>query len=417
MFCHVVRDILGLESGKTWNDVRRELSDEQVIGIHTAFRSLWPEDTDLSELLPRPKKDTFRAVYLGTSDPRTVVATAVGWLPYFDQVVLAHPFTNPLRVRPEYSPVESPSQHKAQTLKNVLLLLTLEPFIRTGHVHLIPNPGDINPHFGMAALRMAEQRTAVWKTDPRCAGALKALAEDDQQRFMRQLPESALRQFMREDLPEASDAEIEATIAYMKLELEADPCALLQPINPGEENSQLLYYTGYSLEAALYLASLTGSIVYTDVEAHWQQLHMHAGQASQPPSADWGPVARGLRTVDFPISTDVRTICEDLQAGRFGRMRLAFRQLAGAFDGASGPPQPNHIELQMANAAQAMQGEQAKVPNAERLAGHIGLSIPSGGFERNDVRRLLLTFGRAKSVRPIPFAMLIKLEAASASDG
>jgi hypothetical protein len=397
--------------------VRRELSDEQVAAIHKAFRSLWPEDTDLSELLPRPKKGRFRAVYLGTSDPRTVEAIALGWLPFFDEVVLPHPFVNPIRVRPEYSPIESPTQHKAQTLKNVLLLLTLEPFIWTGHVHLVPNPGDFNPQFGMTTLQMAKGRAAGWKPGLSSVGMLKALAEDDQQRFMRQLPESTLRQFMRQDLPAASDAEIDAAVAYMKLELEGDPCALLQPIDPGEENSQLLYYSGYSLEAALYLASLTGSAIYTDIEAHWQQLHMHARQANQPSSAEWGPVVRGLRTVGFPINTDVQTIYEDLQAGRFGRMRLAFRQLAEAFDGASGPPQPNHIERQMANAAQTMPGERNKVPNAERLAGHIELSVPSGGFERNDVRRLLLTFGRAKSVRPIPFAMLIKLTAASASDG
>lgn len=50
-----------------------------------------------------------------------------------------------------------------------------------------------------------------------------------------------------------------------------------------------------------------------------------------------------------------------------------------------------------------------------RLAGQIELSVPDGGFERNDVRRLLLTFGRAKSMCPIPFAMLIKLEAAAES--
>ena len=129
MFCHSVQDTLGLKSGKTWDDVRRELSDEQVKRIHEVFASLWPEDTDLSELLPRPRKGMFRAVYLGVSDPRTVVAMVLGWLPYFDQVILAHPFINPLRIKPEFSPTKSPSQHKAQTLKNVILLLLLEPFI------------------------------------------------------------------------------------------------------------------------------------------------------------------------------------------------------------------------------------------------------------------------------------------------
>ncbi|GLR26038.1 DUF4238 domain-containing protein [Limnobacter litoralis] len=417
MFCHVVQDTLGLKSGKTWDDVRRELSDEQVKRIHEAFASLWPEDTDLSELLPRPRNGTFRAVYLGTSDPRTVEATVLGWLPYFDQVILAHPFINPLRIKPEFSPTKSPSQHRAQTLKNVLLLLLLEPYIRAGYVHLIPDPGDFNSQFGMSALQMAEQRTAGWKPDRKSAGRLEALAKDDHQRLMRQLPESSLRRSMRQHMPEASDAEIDSVIAYMKSELAADPYALLQPIEPGESGAQFLYFKGYSLESAMYLASLTGSAIYTDVEAHWQQLHTHAQQADRAPNTAWTPVVDSLRVVNFPIDMNAQTLYETLQGGRFGSMKAVLRRFVDGVQQSSGAQQPEQIALQFAKAHQAMQGELADMPDALRLVGHVELSVPVRGFERNDVRRLLLTFGRAKSVRPIPFAMLINLEAATAADG
>lgn len=413
MFCGAVQDILGLNSGKTWDDVRRELSDEQVKCIHEAFGSLWPEDTDLSELLPRARIGTFRAVYLGVSDPRTVEATVLGWLPYFDQVVLAHPFINPLRMKPEYSPTESPSRHKAQTLKNVLLLLLLEPYIQAGYVHLIPDPGDFNPQFGMSALEMAEQRTAGWKPDRKSVGWLKAIAEDDHRRLMRQSPDCSLRPSMRHHMPEASDAEIDAAIAYMRSELAADPFALLQPIKPGEAGAQFLYFKGYSLESAMYLASLTGSALYTDVEAHWQQLHMHAQQVNRAPRSVWTAVVDSVRAVDFPIDLDAQSLYQALRAGRFGSMKRVLRRLAEAVQQQSGASQPDQMALHLRKAAQAMQGEWAKVPSRLRLAGQVELSIPAGGFERNDVRRLLLTFGKAKSVRPIPFAMFIKLKAAT----
>lgn len=61
-----------------------------------------------------------------------------------------------------------------------------------------------------------------------------------------------------------------------------------------------------------------------------------------------------------------------------------------------------------------MNGQWASVPQTLRLIGNVELSVPAGGFERNDVRRLLLTFGRAKTFHSIPLAMLIKLEAAAA---
>lgn len=417
MFCHAVQDILGLKSGKTWDDVRRELSDEQVKRIHEAFGSLWPGDTDLSELLPRPRKDTFRAVYLGVSDPRIVEAMVLGWLPYFDQVVLTHPFINPLHIKPEFSPTKSPSQHKAQTLKNVLLLLLLEPYIQAGYLHLIPDPGDFNPQFGMSVLQMAEQRTAGWKPARNSMGRLEALAEDDHRRLMRQLPESSLKRSMRQHMSEASDAEIEAAIMHIKSELAADPYALLQPIAPGEAGAQSLYFKGYSLESAMYLASLTGSAIYTDVEAHWQQLHIHARQADRASNTVWAPVVDSLRAVDFPIDINPQTIYEALQAGRFGSMKAVLRQFVDVAQLQSGAPRADQIALQLTKAAQAMEGEWADLPGTLRLVGHIELSVPVGGFELNDVRRLLLTFGRAKSVRPISFAMLVKFEAATAADG
>lgn len=318
-------------------------------------------------------------------------------------------------MKPEFSPTKSPSQHKAQTIKNAFLLLLLEPYIHAGYVHLIPDPADFNPQFGISVLQMAEQRTVGWKPDRKSMGWLGAIAKDDHRRLIRQLPDSALKHLMRQQTPEVSDTEIEEVIAYMKSELEADPFALLQPIEPGEAGAQFQYYKGYSLESAMYLASLTGSAIYTDVEAHWQQLNMHAQQASQTPNTAWAPVTDSLRAIHFPIEMNLQTLYEALRAGRFGSIRGVLRRLAGAVLQTSDVPHPEMIALQLTKAAQVLESEWDKIPKTLRLAGQVELSIPAGGYERNDVTRLLLSFGRAKSVRPIPLAMLIKLEAATAT--
>ncbi|QIN62599.1 hypothetical protein SBC1_26150 [Caballeronia sp. SBC1] len=67
MLCQAIERILGLDADKTWDDVRKYISDEQVTQIHKALAALWPADTNLPDLLPRPRKDTFRAVYMGLS--------------------------------------------------------------------------------------------------------------------------------------------------------------------------------------------------------------------------------------------------------------------------------------------------------------------------------------------------------------
>lgn len=224
-----------------------------------------------------------------------------------------------------------------------------------------------------------------------------------------------MRQWFRKHMSQASDTKIESAIAYMKAELAADPYALLQPIEPGETGAQFLYFKGYSLEAAMYLASLTGSAIYTDVEAHWQQLHLHAVQTGRAVAGSWTPVVESLRAIDFPIDMNAQTLYEVRQSGRFGGMRAAMRRLAEASRQSSGQPQQDQIALQFTAAAKAVKSQWASVPHTLRLIGNVELSVPAGGFERNDVRRLLLTFGKAKTVHFIPFAMLIRLEAAAAA--
>lgn len=411
MFCRTVQDILGLTADKTWEDVRRELSDEQVTRIHEAFESLWPEDTDFVELLPRPRKGTFRAVYLGIGDPRSVAATILGWLPYFDEVIIAHPFLNPLRIKPEHSPTKSPSKHKVQTLKNILLLLTLEPFIRAGFVHLIPDPGDFNPEFGRSVLNMAMRRTAGWKPEYPSGSLMEKLAKDDYLRLMKQLPDASLRSMLRKSTPEITQEQIEAVIEHIKTEVAEDPYALLQPVEPGEAGAQLLILKGYGLESAMFLASLTSSTIFTDVDAHWQQLHMHALQGDRSQDNIWKPVVDSLGDISFPIELGVEILLTELHAGRFGSIRPALRRIVEAAQQPSTAQCADQLTAQLNKAAEGIQREWADVPSVARLAGRIELSVPLTGFERNEVRRLLLTFGRAKTAIPIPFAMLIRLDA------
>jgi hypothetical protein len=409
MLCHAVQRILGLQSGKSWDDVRRELSADQVKQIYEVFASLWPPDTDLSELLPRPRRDTFRALYLGMGDPRTVQETVVGWLPYFDQVILTHPFINPVRIKPDFNPIESASKHKAQTLKNVLMLLLLEPYIDAGLVHLIPDPVDFNPQFGMSALKMAEERTANWKPDEKSKKRFEVLARDDFQRHLLQLPERSLAHFIKRGMPGATEAEIEKVIAYSNSRRESDPYALLQAFEPGEAGAQFLYVKGYTLESAMFLASLTGSAIYTNLEAHWHQLNSCARQAGEQPDQMWAPMVNELQKINFPIDLKADTLHAYLNNGQFGNMKVVLRRLMNMVQQPGPSSQGQELAQQLAKAAKTIEKELVKTSKT-RLIGRIELSVPEGGFERNEVRRLLLSFGRVKQTQPIPLVMFVKLD-------
>ena len=157
-FYRAVVDILGLNKKKTWEDVRRELSSDQVKRIHEMLEWLWPQDTNIADLLPRPDSRIFRAVYWGHIDPRTISESVISSLAYFDEIVILNPFPNPLYMNPDISPTRSPALHKSQMLKNVSVLMALQPFINAGFIHLGPNPVEFNAGFQQAMMAMVKAR-------------------------------------------------------------------------------------------------------------------------------------------------------------------------------------------------------------------------------------------------------------------
>lgn len=411
MFSHSVQRILGLDKGKTWKNVRRDLSDDQVKEIHEAYGSLWPKDTEITSLLPMPDQNISRGVYLGTIDPRTIAANAIGLLTYIDEIILPNPFINPAHIRPEYSPTHSPAQHKEQTLKNVILLLTLEPFIHAGMIHLIPDPTDFNEELRRSVWSMAEARTKNWEPSEEDMRQFNYLNEDDLKRSFGRLPEQSPRRQLRQVDPDMKDEMIEQVLALMKKQHEEDPLALLQPMEPGQDNAQLKIIKGFNLEIALFLAGLTGSFVYTDALLHWRHLHEHtrAGSLAQS-SASWNPVTEAIRAIIFPMENDGNKLMEDrLSGGQSGSIRNIITRLLASMLDYGIPARFNPMVTQLDNAVKRMQQKRQEQSSESVLDMQFEFSVPTDGFENNAVRRLIVTFGRAKDIRIVPIAMLLHL--------
>lgn len=126
-----VFEILKLSKGKTWEDVRREISDEQVIRIHELVGALWPRETELMNLLPRPDSKTLRALYAGIIDPRVILRNVIGFTLYFDEIIVQSPFINPACFKEEFNPIYSPSQFKGGDHKKRSASVTTRSFYRS----------------------------------------------------------------------------------------------------------------------------------------------------------------------------------------------------------------------------------------------------------------------------------------------
>lgn len=425
MFSRRVQDILGiLGTEKTWKDVQTGLSDEQVKEIHEAFESLWPKDTDITQLLPRPDGKILRALYLGVLDPRTIAVNVTGWLAYFDEICIPNPFVNAGGIRPEYSPTQSPRKYKTQTLKNVFVLMVLEPFIDAGLVHLIPDPADFNADFRHAVWGMAEARVPRnAELDEEDMQRVRALSKDEYMRATRALPIDALRGLITRASPELSPEDTEKLVAYFKKQQENDPLALLQPMQPGEEGAQLQIVKSFNLEVALFVAQLTGSMVYTDLRLHWRYLHEHTSAGLDAMQASpWLPLIEGAKETAFPLAGNPPVDLQVRMTGVLDDVRAAIRTLVNSVRASAGSAGAGkvakHLAVKMQGTKKSLRkrwkGLTSRKEARAQFQAHIELSIPRGGFERPTVRRLLLTFGRAKNIQTMPMAIFVKVEGADA---
>ena len=419
VFLNAVLDILGLDDGKTWEDVRRDLSDDQVKRVHKVMEALWPKDTDIANLLPRPDERVFRAVCMGLTDPRTISLSVTSSLAYFDEIVVMNPFPNPLYMSAEYSPTVSPAQHKSQMLKNVSLLIQLQPLIGAGIVHLVPNPMEFNAEFCLDMNEMIDRRRGNWEPTTEEVRLMEFLRRDELKRLLLRLPEAQSRRQISDRHPDLSPEQLDETIKSMKEELLQDPYALLQPIAEGENSGELQGFRSMNLELALFFAHLTGAAIYTDMPAHWRQLHEDtsaAGNAGK--SSKWAPLAARMASLEFPIETNPQIILEARNTGKHGCMRSVFRRIWNAALELGESADADGIARRLANRLEKASVKAARewrrcstttVPST-RFRRRIKLSAPPGGFNKNGVNRLLVTSGRTNYLESVPIALHLALE-------
>ncbi|MGH8030426.1 MAG: SEC-C metal-binding domain-containing protein, partial [Arenimonas sp.] len=288
-FIRALASVLELNDDTPWTEIQRGLSDAQVSRVHRIAQGLWPEGSDLAELLPRPTPGRTRAVYMGSSDPRTMAASVISLVPLFDQVLVMDPFVNPRYIRPEYNPVIAPTQYKLQFLKNAMFWLSLAPLIAAGNVVLFPNPADLDFAFHSAMHAMAMERTADWVMDTQDLEEFRGLGRDDFQRTLLLLPDATLKSLFRKSTPDVPDDTLDGVIATMRELGEADPLALLQVLPLGPDGGQILALRCVTLEVALFVAQTTGAVIVTDLHALWEHLHRHTHAARVPDGAAPGP--------------------------------------------------------------------------------------------------------------------------------
>jgi hypothetical protein len=406
-------NVLGLERGKNWNQVRRDLTDEQISKIYFLYEGLWPLETDLLALLPKPD-GIARAVYTGSIHPATITDFALGASLYFGELIVEHPFLHAGTVKKDFSPVENPRAYRQEFLKTVLFFLTVMPLVELGLVNLIPDPCSRDVHLRDQMLHMAKSRSAGMHIDRRNERRIEQLMKQDFQRGIISLPREALRSQLLRAFPKLDSARQEETLSYMEQLKENDPLAVLQEdsLAGGKTGGQFnMMKLAPNFEIAMYLAQATGSCIVTDSPFRWTEVKKAIRQRAGGPYPGLVTLARDIECSDFAFPqnvTDIAVFAFDKTFAAYpSLMRDIFKYLSNL---SNRGPKPNREAQLTGRFAKAHAPVQTAIKKVRVLAktARISCVFPSGGIQDNTVNRLLLMSSSESHLPNVPMAFFIE---------
>lgn len=258
--------ILGLDKGKSWNKARLELTDAQIGEAYFLFESLWPTDTDLMALLPKPD-GRARAVFTGISDPPLVMEFLFGATVYFKEILVQNPFLHPQFVKPEFRPTKNPHLFRQEFLKSALAVIEFGPLIDRGIINLFPDPGFFDHHLERQMISMARSRSDRPRLDHALDDRTKWATMEDFKRSLLLIPKEAQKARIRELMPDVTEERVGDVLEALEQRKESDPYAVLQPGSLKDGGQMLFQKMAPNFEITLFLAQATGSFVLTDARA------------------------------------------------------------------------------------------------------------------------------------------------------
>lgn len=411
MLYNGIANILHLDRGNDWVTVRRNMTDEQISEIYFLYQALWPLETDLFPLLPKPD-GMARAVFTGSIHPSTITDFAVGASLYFGELIVQHPFMHAGIVKKEFSPVDNPRSYRQEVLKAVVFLFEVMPLIERGLVNLIPDPCDFNAHLRDQMLHMASARSSGIKLDLSKEPRLRVLMEEDRTRHMMLMPRDAMRARLLKTVPGMDEVKVEETLRGLDRFKERDPLAVLQEgsLEGGKKGGQFtMMKLAPNFEMAMYLAQVTGSSIVTDSHLRWTEIRRAIGRSGGPPEV-LAALADNIESTSFAFpqeAADVAALASEKSLDGYPTLMMRVLKYLSKLDR---EPKPNLEEHLAARFARTHSPAQAALKKAGISAneGRVSCAFPRGGIQDNSINRLLLMSSSEMHLSNVPMAFFIQ---------
>ncbi len=409
MFMDALDQLFELRS-KDWDTVRGEMTDDRIARMYGLYEALWPLETDLLSLLPKPDRK-MRSVYTGSLHPKLIMEFALGAPLYFGEVIIQNPFMISRTLRKEKRPTEYPRQYRGEALKTLMTFLHLMPLVEAGLVTLIPDPCDFDFHLRDQMMAMARARSRAIKFSPSDDPRLEAVMQEDMRRMMLNMPKDALAKRILEsvgnDEPVRMDTLVDL-IEQMKVE---DKLAILQddPLTNGGQFEVMKMAPNF--EIAMYLAQATGAQILTDSIFRWRELQAALARRHIGTTPALIQLQREVASTPVTFPVGHQAIFRVLDDRSFREMESLFGAAFAYTASRTAETLKPNFEAQLAARFRRQRGSmqslitRAKVPS---VAARITTEFRFGGFQDNTINRLLLMSNSEHHLHSVPMATLIE---------
>ncbi len=393
----------------SWTEIRKRLVDDQIARLYSLYAHLWPLETDLLALLPKPDGRP-RAVYTGSIHPATIPEFAIGVPLYFGEMLIEHPFVHGRSMRPEYSPIDNPRAYRQEFLKTVLTFMMLMPLVRGGLVELVPDPVTFSTHLREQLMTMARARLKGVKLDRNDDPRIAELMKEDDFRNMMALPPRALSAELRASEAGLDERTFLQAVQQMR---EADPLAILQDgtFEDGEDGGLLtMAKLGPNFEMAMYLAQATGAVIVTDSLHRWREIRAAMQWPLPAPPLTLRALARAIESAQFAFPNQPEDVL-DLASRSYTNtyqaiIRDAFRYALDVERKGAKPNFESGLAARFAGTHAAFHASLFR-ENIARTPARIDCAFPFGGIQDNTINRLLLMSSSEWHTPFVPMAFYV----------
>lgn len=404
---------------KDWDTIRREMTDDKIARMYGLYEALWPLETDLLSLLPKPD-GKMRSVYTGSLHPKLIMEFALGAPLYFGEVIAQNPFIISRTLQEDKRPTEHPRQYRGEALKTLMTFFQLMPLVEAGLITLIPDPCDFDFHLRDQMMAMARARSRTIKFGPSDDPRLEAVIQEDMRRAMLNMPKDALAERMLETAGDDDPIPMNILVDLFEQMKIDDSLAILQedPVTNGGQFEVMKMTPNF--EMAMYLAQATGAQILTDSPFRWKELQAALARRHFNTTPALIELQREIASTPVRFPVGHQAILRVFEDPSFRGMGSLFRS---AFSYTSTRTVENlkpNFETQLAARFRRQRDSmesliaRAKVP---AVAARLTTAFRFGGFQDNTINRLLLMSSSEQHLDSVPMATLIERWDAPRADG